>query len=105
MRARFLHAKLKKCARMLFAVAKNGVAPQKRAFWSVFTRFSNAGNLASHPLLLLKEVRAGLGLEDLTPSAGVSDRPISAVTGAWRRLEFFLSSVSNEIEAEFNTRT
>jgi hypothetical protein len=88
MRARFLHAKLKKCARMLFAVAKNGVAPQKRAFWSVFTRFSNAGNLASHPLLLLKEVRAGLGLEDLTPSAGVSDRPISAVAGAWSAWSF-----------------
>jgi hypothetical protein len=41
--------------------------------------------------LLLKEYCAGFGLENLTPSAGVSDRPISAVTGAWRRLEFFPS--------------
>jgi hypothetical protein len=78
---------------------------QNRVFWSSFMCFSSARNLASTPPLLLKEYCAGFGLENLTPSAGVSDRPIEAATGAWRRLEFFRSGVSNEIEAEFNTRT
>jgi hypothetical protein len=77
--------------------AENSAALKKHAFWSSFLCFSGAKNLASPPHLLLKEYCAGFGLENLTPSAGVSDRPISAVAGAWRRLEFFFRAFQTKL--------
>ncbi len=90
---------------MLFAVAKNGIALKKRAFWSSFLCFSNAGNLASPPHLLLKEYCAGFGLEE-SDTIGWRFRSANfGRRGSMEALGIFLPGVSNEIEAEFNTRT